>query len=176
VKPVGDNRNVIEPLDPERHDRTTFCCGVEPVDNFFRRTANKLAEADNLRVFVMTTPEGQVIGFYAVNAHAVDYAQLPRKFARARPLHGSIPAAYTSMIGVDRRFAGQGYGGDLLVDALGRIARVADHLGIAIIVLDILDCGSPEQVERRKKLYTAYGLRSFPSNPLRLYLHDATVS
>ena len=160
----------IEPFDPERHDREGFACGVEQVDNFFKRTANKLAKADNLRVFVMVAAEGPVIGFYALNAHAVSFAELPPKFARTRPSHGNIPAAYISMIGVDQRFAGRGYGGDLLVDALKRIARAADALGIAVVVLDVLDDGDADLVSRRKALYEGFGFAPLPSNPLRLFL------
>ncbi len=172
---AGDRRNIIEPLDPERHDRAAFSCGVEQVDNFFKKTANKLAKADNLRVFVMTSPDGELIGFYALNAHSVDYTELPPKFARTRPGHGNIPAAYLSMIAVDQRFAGNNYGGDLLVDALDRIAMAADQLGLAVVILDVLDCGNPELVEKRKKLYTGYGFAPFPSNELRLFLPLATV-
>src|SRR5690606_9148302 len=117
--------------DPQKHDRATFSCGLSQVDNFFKRTANKLAKADNVRVFVMTTPDGNLVGFHALNAHSVDYTDLPDKYARSRPSHGNIPAAYISMIGVDQRYQGKGYGGDLLVDALIRIDKAADHLGIA---------------------------------------------
>lgn len=165
----------IEPLDPSKHDRAAFSCGVEQVDNFFKRTANKLAAADNLRVFVMTAGGGEVIGFYAVNAHAVDYRDLPSKYARTRPGHGSIPAAYISMIGVDKRHAGHGYGGDLLADALTRIAAVADDIGIAVVMLDVLDDGNADLVARRTALYQAYGFIPLPSNPLRLFLPIATV-
>jgi hypothetical protein len=35
----------VEPFDPERHDRSGFSCGVEAVDNYFKKTANKLAKA-----------------------------------------------------------------------------------------------------------------------------------
>lgn len=171
----GDRRNIIEPLDPERHDRAAFSCGVDQVDNFFRKTASKLAKADNIRVFVMTDPEGALIGFYALNAHSVDYTELPAKFARSRPGHGNIPAAYISMIGVDHRFAGKGYGGDLLIDALDRISLAADQLGLAIVVLDILDCGNAELVDKRRKLYNGYGFTPFPSNELRLFLPLGTV-
>lgn len=166
---------VIEPLDPSKHDRAAFSCGVEQVDNFFKRTANKLAAADNLRVFVMTTPDGYVAGFYALNAHAVDYQDLLPKYARTRPGHGSIPAAYLSMIGVDARCAGKGYGGDLLVDALARVATAAENIGIAVVMLDILDDGNAELVARRKALYEGYGFIALPSNPLRLFLPIATV-
>ena len=166
---------IIEAFDPERHDREGFSCGVEPVDNFFKRTANKLSKADNLRVFVMIAPGGPVIGFYALNAHAVSFSDLPPKFARTRPSHGNIPAAYISMIGVDQRFAGRGYGGDLLVDALKRIARAADALGIAVVLLDVLDDGDAAHMAKRKALYEAYGFAPLPSNPLGLFLPLGTV-
>lgn len=167
--------NVIAPLDPDKHDRAAFSCGVDQVDNFFKRTANKLATADNLRVFVMTTPADDLIGFYALNAHAVDYADLPAKYARTRPGHGSIPAAYISMIGVDGRHQGKGYGGDLLVDGLRRIASAADNIGIAVAMLDVLDCGDAAKTARRKALYEGYGFAPLPSHPLRLFMSVATV-
>ncbi|KUM24541.1 hypothetical protein AU467_29640 [Mesorhizobium loti] len=167
--------NIIEPFDPEKHDRTAFSCGVEQVDNFFKKTANKLSKADNLRVFVMLDPNGDLIGFYAINSHAVDYSELPHKYARTRPGHGSIPAAYLSMMGVDLRFAGHGYGGDLLLDALVRIATVAEQIGIAVVMLDVLDCGDPAKVARRKKLYVDHGFIALPSNELRLFLPIKTV-
>lgn len=167
--------HTIEPLDPARHDRAAFSCGVEQVDNFFRKTANKLARADNLRVFVMVSAAGELIGFYALNAHAIDYNELPANHARTRPGHGQIPAAYISMIGVDARFSGKGYGGDLLVDALTRIAWAADEIGISVVILDVLDCGNADLVQRRLKLYTSYGFMPLPSQPLRLFLPIATV-
>ena len=123
----------------------------------------------------MVAADGPVIGFYALNAHAVSYADLPPKFARTRPSHGSIPAAYISMIGVDQRFTGRGYGGDLLVDALKRMARAADALGIAVAMLDVLDDGDARVVARRKALYESYGFAALPSNPLRLFLPLETV-
>lgn len=165
----------IEPLDPAKHDRAAFSCGVAQVDNFLRRTASKLTKADNLRTFVMVAATGELIGFYALNAHAINYAELPDRFARGRPGHGVIPAAYISMIGVDSRFQGRGYGGDLLVDCLSRLAHAANSLGIAVVVLDVLDCGNAEQVSRRRSLYTGYGFERLPSNPLRLFLPMATV-
>lgn len=165
----------IEPFDPERHDRAAFSCGVEQVDNYFQKTANKLAKADNVRLYVMVDPAGTVIGFYALNAHSVQFTDLPAKFARTRPSHGNIPAAYISMIGRDQKFRGGGYGGDLLVDALRRIAVAADAIGVAVVMLDVLDCGDPERVARRKALYESYGFQSLAANPLRMFLPVSVV-
>jgi hypothetical protein len=165
----------IEPFDPSRHDRAAFSCGVEQVDNYFQKTANKLAKADNVRLYVMVDPDSTVIGFYALNAHAVQFTDLPAKFARTRPSHGSIPAAYISMIGRDRKFSGGGFGGDLLVDALRRIAVAADAIGVAVVMLDVLDCGNPDRVSRRKALYENYGFQSLASNALRMFLPISVV-
>lgn len=63
----------------------------------------------------------------------------------------------------------------MLVNALTRIVQAADKIGIAVALLDVLDDGVPDLVERRLALYQRYGFQPLPSNPLRLYLPVATV-
>ena len=172
---AGERPFVIEPFDPERHNRKGFRCGVTAVDDYFHHTANKLAKADNVRLYVMAAPDGTVAGFYTLNAHAVCYEGLPARYARTRPAHGSIPAAFISMMGRDERYRGSGIGGDLLIDALTRIARAADQIGLAVVMLDVLDCGDPERLARRQALYEGYGFTPLPSNPRRLFLPLATA-
>lgn len=166
---------IIEPLDTSKHDRAEFSCGVAQVDNFIKKTANKLTKADNLRVWVMTDGGSSIVGFYAINAHSIDYRDLPDKFARSRPGHGSIPAAYISMIGRDERFKGGGYGGVLLADCLKRIAAISEQIGTAVAVLDVLDCGDPARTKRRVELYAGYGFQPFPSIPTRMFIPMATI-
>lgn len=170
------SKRIIEPLDPNRHDRAAYSCGVGQVDNFFKKTANKLSKANNLRVYVMTDDdEKTVIGFYAINSHSVSYEELPERFARIRPGHGAIPAAYISMIGRDQRYKGGGYGADLLVDCLKRIAAIADQIGMAVVLLDVLECGDEEKTNRRAALYAGYGFQPLPSMPLRMFLPVGTI-
>lgn len=171
----GAPANAIEALDTAKHDRNGFSCGVAQVDNYFKQTANKLSKANNVRTFVMVSPEGDLMGFYAINAHAVDYIELPKKFARDRPTHGNIPAAYISMIGVDDRHQGSGYGGDLLIDCLIRLLQASNVLGIAVVILDVLDCGDSHKVTKRLALYEGYGFKPLPSNRLRLFLPIETI-
>jgi len=165
-----ETKITLEPLDTDKHNRENFSCGVTQVDNFLKKTVNKLTKADNLRSFVIPNSDGGIIGFYSTNAHSIDYDQLPIKFSRNRASHGSIPAAYISMIGVDYRFQGKGYGSILLVDCLTKIARAAETIGIAVVMLDVLDCGDEEKVEKRVALYQSYGFQSLPSQRLRMFL------
>lgn len=168
--------HIIEPFDPAKHDRAAFSCGVLQVDNFLKLTANKLSRADAIRVFVLTSATYELMGFYALNVHSVDYQDLPAQYAKNRPSHGNIPAAYISMIGVDSRFQGQGLGEALLIDAMERIVMVADQIGISVIMLDVLDCGNEKNTARRLRLYTErFGFTPLPSNPLRLFIPIKTV-
>jgi len=48
-------------------------------------------------------------------------------------------------------------------------------IGLAVVLLDVLDCGDPERTARRQSLYQSYGFKPLPSNPARLYLPLATV-
>jgi hypothetical protein len=43
------------------------------------------------------------------------------------------------------------------MDALTRIARASEAIGIAVVMLDVFDCGDPERVERRKAMYQGFG-------------------
>lgn len=174
-EPLDAGHARFEQFDPDKHDRAALSTGTVKVDNYFQRTANKLSQADNIRLTVLVSPDGTLIGFHAINVHSIDYGKLPRRYARTRPAHGGIPVAFISMIGVDQRFQGRGYGGDLLFDCLTRITRASELLGIAVLLLDVLDCGDPVQVERRKALYQRYGFRPLPDEPLRLFLPIASA-
>jgi ribosomal protein S18 acetylase RimI-like enzyme len=148
---------------------------VRQVDNFFRKTANKLNRADNLRTFILEGIDGGVIGFYALNAFSIDYADLPDRYARNRPAQGKIPAVFVSMIGIDSRFQGQGHGTDLLMDCLARISAVEKSIGVAVVVLDVLDCGDIDAVKRRSAFYRSFGFAPLASQPLRMILPTATL-
>ncbi|MES5045589.1 hypothetical protein [Rhizobium nepotum] len=79
------------------------------------------------------------------------------------------------MIGRDERYNGGGYGGYLLADCLKRIVAVADQIGIAVVILDVLDCGNVEKTRPRAALYAGYGFQPLPSMPLRMFLSVATI-
>ena len=66
-----------------------------------------------------------------------------------------MPAAYVSIIGVDKRFQGRGFGGDVLVDGLRRIAAIADPLGMAVVMLGVLDRGAPDRIANEKRFIRA---------------------
>ena len=173
---IGPQRVSIEPLDPQRHDRATFSCGTGRLDNFLKRTARKHQAGDFTRVWVATEfGSAEILGYYAPNAHALEGDDLPTALTKKAPRFGTIPAVYLSMIAVDCRHQGRGLGRILLADALSRAAAVADQIGVKAVVLDVIDDGGPEIMERRRTFYASMGFRSLPSRPARMFIGIETI-
>ena len=170
------NRIFIEPLDPRRHDRTSFSCGAARLDNFLKRTARKHQAGGFTRVWVATDGRSPLIfGYYALNAHSLEGDDLPKGLTRDAPRHGAIPAVYLSVIAVDRRQQGQGIGRILLADALARTASAAEQVGIRAVVLDVIEDGGNELTEKRRAFYTTMGFQPLPARPLRMFIGIETV-
>ena len=169
-------RIVIEPFDPGRHDRSGFSCGTDRLDNFLKLSARKQQKDDFTRVFVAAA-EGlpAVLGYYALNAHAVATEDLGADRPRRAPRTGSIPALYLSMIAVDRRRQGMGLGSDLAVDALGRALHVAGEVGLKLVVLDVIDDDGEEVFARRMEFYRRLGFRSLEDRPERMFITIDTI-
>ena len=148
--PVGPGIR-IEPFDPDRHDRTAFPCGTNRLDIFLRLSAKKRQKDDFTRVFVAVA-EGspRILGYYALNTHAVPIDELGADRPPRSPNTGAIPALYLSMIAVDKRRQGRGLGADLAIDALNRARHVASEVGLKLVVLDVIDDGGPEAFARRR--------------------------
>ena len=169
-------RIVIEPFDPGRHDRSGFSCGTDRLDNFLRLSARKQQKDDFTRVFVAVA-EGspEVLGYYALNAHAVATDELGANSPRRAPRTGSIPALYLSMIAVDKRRQGMGLGSDLAVDALGRALTVAGEVGLKLVVLDVIDDDGEDVFARRREFYRCLGFQSLEDHPERMFIAIGTI-
>lgn len=168
---LGGPRVVIEPLDPQKHDRAGFSCGIARLDNYLKYTARKHQAGDFTRVWVAASAEKrEIVGFYALNAHSLHGEQLPADLTRNAPLHGGVPAIYLSMIAVNRRNQGQGIGRFLLADALKRSAAAADQIGLKAVVLDVIEDGGPEVAARRLAFYASMGFTQLPGYPARMFM------
>ncbi len=110
VDPENRSRVFIEPFEPGHHERAEFSCGVARLDNFLRFSARKRQKDDFTRVFVAVA-EGisRILGYYALNTHAVGIAELGRFRPARAPNRTSLPSLYLSMIAVDEREQGKPY-------------------------------------------------------------------
>jgi GNAT superfamily N-acetyltransferase len=107
-----------------------------------------------------------VLGFFTISLCQVLGQQVPAKWARKLP--EQIPAMRLGRLAVAQTQQGAGYGKTLLVDALHRIARVADLAGGIGLFVDAKD-------EAAAAFYARFGFEPTPSGPLTLFMSTETI-
>ena len=160
----------IEHLDPARHDRADFNCGVARLDNYLKLSARKQQTDDMTRVYVVVE-EGspRILGYHAINLGMMNVDELGQR-PRGAPDHGEIPVLFLGQVAVDQAEQGKGLGGILLHHVFQKACVIADLAGCHAIVLDVISDGGEAEFACRKAWYGSFGFATFPSNPARLFL------
>ena len=165
----------IEAFDPGLHDTKDFRCGNNSQDNVLRRTAKRQQRDGYTRLYVATdaaqTDEPRVcLGFYAINAHAIEVAEVPCEAAPRAPRSNLIPGVFLSHLAVDGRQQGKGLGRILLVDAMQQCQRAGQILGVRLMLLEVAGTAGAAERARLHSFYASMGFRPLPGRPDRLFL------
>ena len=152
----------VEPLDTH-HDRSSFCCGEEALDQYIRNHVGQDTRRNLTSAFVaIEDPSGTMVGYYTLSAASFSRDDLPDELARKLPRY-PIPAALIGRLAVDHRFQGQQYGKFLLLNAFERIMRASDAIAIHAMVVEAKD-------DKAAAFYAKYGFVTFSGQPRRLFL------
>jgi ribosomal protein S18 acetylase RimI-like enzyme len=152
----------------DRHDRTSFSCGVEALDRYFRLQAaqdvrRRLASC----VVGVSADDGSIAGYYTLSAASVALVDLPPELARRLPRYPSIPAALLGRLAVDERHRGRRVGETLLFDAFGRALR--SEVAAFAFVVDAKN-------EAAREFYGRYRFRPLSAGGRRLFLPMAEIA
>jgi GNAT superfamily N-acetyltransferase len=151
-----------------RHDREAFDCGEPTLNEYLRRYARQNQEQGIGRTFVAVPADGaHVVGYYTLAAGSVQFANIPADLRRRLPRY-PVPVAHLGRLATCLSVRGQGLGGVLLYDALQRVLRVAEEIGVVAVEVHA-------KAERARQFYERYGFESLTDDPLHLYLPLATV-
>lgn len=152
------------------HDRGGFDCGVEPLNRYLQQIARQHIAKGISKTFVLVDEHAAapkpVLGFFTISLCQVLGQQVPAKWAKKLP--EQIPAMRLGRLAVAQTQQGAGYGKTLLVDALHRIARVADLAGGIGLFVDAKD-------EAAAAFYARFGFEPTPSEPLTLFMPTETI-
>lgn len=164
---------IIARFDKTLHNRDGFSCGLGPIDNFLKSSLSDHVRNGFVSAWMATAGgDRAVLGFYTLGALAVRADLGPTKWRRAGV--PDIPVIYVRVVAVRTDMQGRGLGTALVVDAMKRCLGIADQMGAAAIVLDVLE---DENVDRRRAFYGELGFRSLgdPDNPHRVFIPMADV-
>jgi GNAT superfamily N-acetyltransferase len=151
----------FEPLS-HSHNRVNFDCGEEALNLYLSHFARQDMSRELARTFIIRKEENdKVLGYYTLCSGAVDVSQLPDHILKKLPKY-PIPVARLARLAVDRKQQSKGYGELLLIDALYRVSRAGENMGIYGMVIDA-------KHETAKRFYQQYGFETLSLNPLLLF-------
>lgn len=140
-------------------DRTSFDCGRESLNRWFRRHSLRNQEAGITRTSVVCDPKtGLIAGYVSLAATHIERAWLPKADQRNRP--DPIPAALLGQLAIDRRYQGKGYARSLMFFALTTAVRLSDEIGCFCVLTHPLD-------DDVRAFYRAFGFEDLPFDPQR---------
>ena len=143
----------------QHDDRSTFDCGRDSLNGWFRRHAwnNHATGASRINV-ICATSTGIIVGYATLSAGQIERAFLAKSQQRNRP--DPIPIFLLGQLAVDKNHHGKGHATSLMLFALRAALRAADIIGSVGIVTHPLDDGV-------RALYAKWGFQELPHDPRR---------
>ncbi|QBR83786.1 GNAT family N-acetyltransferase [Legionella israelensis] len=156
----------FEPLDPKRHAIKEFDCGIDEMNKFLKKFAQKHAKQGISKTMVLTTNEHfsdkkEIAVYYTLSASTVKRKDIPSTSLPTYP----IPVTMLARLAVNQKFQGKKLGTKSLIYALRHAVKLND-LGLSThgLILDALD-------DNALKFYQKFDFfHPLPGNPLRLFV------
>jgi GNAT superfamily N-acetyltransferase len=157
---------IIGPLS-NKHDRSSFTCGVGALDQYFRRQASQDIRRRIAGCFVICeAATGVIAGYYTLSATILRLDELPEAMASRLLRYPAVPAVLVGRLAVAAAYQGRKLGAVLLGDAVMR-AAAADIAAFAIVV-DPKDDGA-------RRFYRHYGFIELPQPERRMFIPIETA-
>ena len=144
------------------HDRTTFSSGTAALDRYLLEQFSQDVRRRVAACFVALADDGQrIAGYYTLASTSLLLADLPANIGKKLPRYPTVPAVRMGRLAVDLAFKGQGLGGALLADALGRAAR--SEIAAYALMVDAKDAAAVA-------FYQHHSFIALPDSPRTLFL------
>ena len=152
------------------HDRTTFDCGDDTLNEYLRRYARQNHEAGGAKTFVAASSSepARILGYYTIGPGAIEFARVPADLTRRLGRY-DVPVFRLGRLAVDRAAQGRGLGGDLLLAAGERALAVAAEVGGVALAIDAKSAEAA-------RWYTRFGAKTLLDEPLKLILPLSVVA
>ena len=154
----------VSELDTRRHDRAGFDCGVEVLNLYLRNLAGQHRSKGIATTFVLvdTGQPARILGYYSLSAATLAFEQLTDTDRRGLPTY-PVPAVRIGRLAAATAARGQGLGALLLQNAIKRVLRSRDSLGVYAVIVEAKNASA-------EAFYRKYGFRLCDPQTRQLYL------
>ena len=143
------------------HNRESFSCGNELLDNYFKQQAKQDVKNKVAACFVLTEDEKTVKGFYTLSNGSIPRELLPESIIKKLPKYKDLPVTLIGRLAVDARFQGQNLGQLLLIDALKRAFDTSHSIGSIAVVVDPIDQSAKSFYQKFEFIYLPVSEKMF---------------
>ncbi len=159
----------LEPLGS--HDRTSFYCGVEPLDRYLKTQASQDMRRKANAVFVLVRDDApaRIAGYFTLCAYTVSPGSVPESARKHIPRYPLVSATLIGRLAITSEYQGRGIGAVLLAQALRKAYENASTVGSSMVVVDAID-------ERAAAFYEAHGFTRLPDSMRLIFPMTAVVA
>lgn len=161
---------IVEPLNPAKHRREDFDCGVVALNDFLRARARKEMDAGTSMCFVMSLEDDpqQIVGYYTLSSATIARSSLPDAIAKKLPRYEEMPATLLGRLARDLRFEGQNIGQRLMLSAMNRAVSASNEVASLAIVTDPKD-------DKARVFYEFFGFQALTERRMFLTIKQAAT-
>lgn len=172
---MSQHSNQFIKLDPSLHDRKSFDCGEEELNDFIQTKAYKHMKSGISQTMVLTSasplPSGKlpICAFYTVTPSSIERKTLPQQLAKKLP-HYPVPVFLLAQLAVHSEHCRQGIGKITLIKSLEHFYHINTHMPAYAVIVDCLNNSA-------KQFYEKFGFKplNITNDRTRLYLPMKTI-
>lgn len=159
---------IVEALNPAKHRRDEFDCGVAVLNEFLRSRARKEMDSGTSACFVMVpeTDPGKIVGYYTLSAATIIRSALPEPMLKKLPRYAEMPATLLGRLARDVGSKGQRIGDRLMVSMIQRAVQASKEVASLAIITDPKDA-------KAKAFYENFGFQPLTENRMFLTMKQA---
>ncbi len=155
-------------LDKTTHDRASFNCGEDVLNNFLQLYASQSTNTHRSKTFVCVdvANESEILGYYTLVFEQLDLNLIPPN--KRRGFAGIVPVLLIARLAVDIQFQHQGVGQLMLMDICRKFLITYEVGGGAGIAVNA-------KHQKAANYYQRFGFIPAPDDPLTLFLPVGTI-
>lgn len=147
-------------VNPTKSQRKMFQCGEASLDDWLATQARQSMGSRDAVTYLLLDDE-IIAGYYCLSAGQVSRAEAPAHLSRRAP--DPIPVVRMGRLAVDSKYQGQGWGAELLREALLSAVSAVTLIGGRALLVDALNAGAIA-------FYRRFGFVASPVHPLQLLI------
>lgn len=154
----------------KQHDRSSFSCGIESLDQYLKTQASQdlRRKANAVFVLVPIADSWTILGYFTLCAYGISPGVIPEAARKHIPKYPMVSATLIGRLAIHRDFQGKGLGSRLLAAALRKAYENSAVVGSSMVVVDAID-------ERAVQFYREHGFIKLPES-MRLILPMGTIA